>query len=121
MPKKKKISKLLKRTIEDNIDKCFLDLAFMEVKLPKDFDVDQLKKKEELKHIAILTRQMQAMKDERKALKEEKEKPSKKYTLEHIYHFPFNKDLNMVPFPPHVEIPKYEKFHENVNPQGYVR
>lgn len=46
---------------------------------------------------------------------------SKKYSLEDICPYPFDKNLNMIPFPQHCEIPKYDKYDGRSDPQDHIR
>lgn len=50
----------------------------------------------------------------------DKDKPMKTYTLDTLCPFPFDKSLDMPPFP-RVELPKYEKYFRIYDPQDYLR
>lgn len=44
-----------------------------------------------------------------------------RYSLEDICPYPFDRRLNMIPFPPNSNIPKYDKFDGNSDPCDHVR
>lgn len=46
---------------------------------------------------------------------------TQRYSLEDICPYPFDKSLNMIPFPPNYEIPKYNKYNGKTDPQDHVR
>ena len=50
----------------------------------------------------------------------EKEKEPKEFSMEALCPFPFDKDLYMPPFPKRVEMPKYDKYDRNFDPQDHV-
>ena len=51
----------------------------------------------------------------------DKDKPIKMYTLDTLCPFPFDKTLDMPPFPKGVEFPKYKKYFGISNPQEHLR
>ena len=56
-----------------------------------------------------------------KVNKLEKEKEPKDFSMETLCPFPLDKDLYMPPFPKRVEMPKYNKYDGNSDPQDHVR
>lgn len=46
---------------------------------------------------------------------------TKRYTLEDIFSYPFDKSLIMILFPPHFEVSKFDKYKGNIDPQDHVR
>ena len=50
----------------------------------------------------------------------DKDKPTKTYTLDTLYPFPFDKSIDMPPFPIKVELPKYDKYFGTTNPQDHL-
>jgi len=45
----------------------------------------------------------------------------KPFSLENICAYPFDKSLNMIPFPPHFEIPQFDKYKGKGNPDDHLR
>jgi len=45
----------------------------------------------------------------------------KTFSLEHICAYPFDKSLHMTPFPPHFEIPQFDKYKGKGNPEDHLR
>jgi hypothetical protein len=45
----------------------------------------------------------------------------KKYALEDICPYPFNRQLTMIPFPKHYEIPKFDRYNRKTDPIDHVR
>ena len=50
----------------------------------------------------------------------DKDKPTKTYMLDSLCPFPFDKNLDMPPFPRGVELSKYEKYFGTTNPQDHL-
>lgn len=50
-----------------------------------------------------------------------KDKPTKQYSFKTICPFPFDRDLYMPPFPSRIDIPKFDKYDGNLDPQDHVR
>ena len=50
-----------------------------------------------------------------------RDKNKKTYNLDTLCPFPFDKTLDMPPFPKGVEFPKYEKYFGTSNPQEHLR
>jgi hypothetical protein len=46
---------------------------------------------------------------------------TRKYALEDIWPYPFNRQLTMIPFPKHCEIPKFDRYNEKTDPIDHVR
>lgn len=46
---------------------------------------------------------------------------TRRYSLQEICPYPFDISLNMIPFPPNCEIPKYEKYNGKTDPQDHIR
>ena len=46
----------------------------------------------------------------------DKDKPTKTYTLDTLCQFPFNKSMDMPPFPRGFELPKYDKYFGTIDP-----
>lgn len=44
-----------------------------------------------------------------------------RYSLEDICPYPFDRRLNMVPFPPNPKTPKYDKYNGKSDPCIYIR
>ena len=51
----------------------------------------------------------------------DKDKPMKTYTLDTICPFPFDKGLDMPPFPRGAQLPKYNKYFRKYDPQDHLR
>jgi len=51
----------------------------------------------------------------------DKYKPAKTYTLDALFPFPFDKNLDMPHFPRGVELPKYDKYFGSTDPQDHFR
>ena len=45
----------------------------------------------------------------------------KDVSLEEIFPFPFNKSINMVPFPPGFEIPKFDNYMGEIDPITHLK
>lgn len=66
-----------------------------------------------------LTRQMQTLQQQIQYM--QNGTSSKKYSLEDICPYPFDKKLNMAPFSQHCEIPKYDEYDRKSDPQDHIR
>lgn len=66
-----------------------------------------------------LTQQMQTLQQQIQDM--QNGTSSKKYSLEDICTYPFDKNLNILPFPQHCEIPKYDKYNGKFDPQDHIR
>ena len=51
----------------------------------------------------------------------DKDKLVKTYTLDTLCPFPFDKSIDMPPFPRGVELPKYDKYFGTTNPQDHLQ
>ena len=61
------------------------------------------------------------MQDQLAQILKDKDKPTKTYTLDALCPFPFDKNLDMPPFPRGVELPKYDKYFGTTDPQDHLR
>ena len=50
----------------------------------------------------------------------DKDKPTKIYTLDSLCPFPFENSIDMPPFPREVELPKYDIYLGNFDPQDHL-
>lgn len=69
--------------------------------------------------LLTLTQQMQNMQQQIQDI--QNGTSSKRYSLEDICPYPFDKILNMIPFPQNCEIPKYDKYDGKTDPQDHTR
>lgn len=46
---------------------------------------------------------------------------TKRYFLQDIFPYPFDINMNMIPFPANCELPKYDKYNGKIDPQDHVR
>lgn len=98
----------------------FLELAKQGAKLPTGYEVQTLVTKKEESPIIMVHKKLQALRTEITKLKN-KDKSPKQYSLETMCPFPFDKNLYMPPFPSRVEIPKFDKYEGNSDPQDHIR
>ena len=62
------------------------------------------------------------MQDQMAQMMKDKDKPTTKtYTLDALCPFPFDKTLDMPPFPQGVALPKYDKYVGTTDPQDHLR
>lgn len=45
---------------------------------------------------------------------------TRRYTLGDICSYPFDLTINMIPFLPNCEIPRYDKYNDKTDPQDHV-
>ena len=60
------------------------------------------------------------MQDQLAQMMRDKDKPVKTYTLDALCLFPFDKNIDMPPFPRGVELPKYDKYFGTTDPQDHL-
>jgi hypothetical protein len=114
----------LEKILERNKEKYFLLLANQGVKLPSDYDTKNLKAspvntKISPNDISALTQHVIALQTQIKEM--QGGTTTKKYTLEDICPYPFNRQLTMFPFPKHCEIPKFDRYNGKTDPIDHVR
>lgn len=72
-----------------------------------------------LSDLSTLTQQIKALQGQVREL--QGGTTTKKYTLEDICPYPFDRSLNMIPFPKHCEIPKFDRYNGKTDPIDHVR
>ena len=112
---------MMKILLLEEKEKYLLELAQQGAKIPPDYKVETLVPKEEETKNAQLQKKMQTMQDQILQLMKDKDKPTTQFTLDSIYPFPFDKSLQMPPFPKGVELPKYDKYLGKSDPQDHLR
>ena len=95
--------------LNEEKEKYFLKLAQEGAKLPPHFNVETIVTLEEETKMSKLQKQLKIMQDQSVQMMKDKEKTMKTYTLDALCPFPFDKNLDMPPFPRGVELPKYDK------------
>lgn len=167
--------KLVERIIKSDKQKYFLMLTSKGVRIPTDFDIDNLRNTKErnsstmertytyntqnqehlreedthdqdntrnrdtthdhdnlgeegnLPHrrfeegnmaLALLTQQIQTLQHQ---MQDMKQGSTTRYYLEDIFPYPFDKRINMIPFPLNSNIPKYDKYNGKSDPHDHVR
>ncbi|GLJ30962.1 hypothetical protein SUGI_0617990 [Cryptomeria japonica] len=68
--------------------------------------------------ITTLTQQLQAMQTQ---IQDMQRGNVRRYSLQEIYPYPFDRNLNMIPFPIGFETPRYEKYDRSTDPQDRIR
>lgn len=110
----------MEKLIDKDSENFFLSLAQKGVKLPYDFDIDQLKKDQHQDDpMHIMTRQVKAFQEQIDTMKKAAE--PKAFSIEALCHFPFDKSLTMVSFPFNTIFPKYDKYMGKIDPQDHLR
>lgn len=97
----------------------FLQLVQQGAKLPQGFNVEDIIVPEVETPITAMMKQMHAMQVKLNQI--EKEKVPKEFSMEALCPFPFDKNLYMPPFLKKMDIPKYDKYDGNSDPQDHVR
>ena len=90
--------------------------------MPHDFNIEILKNKLEEKapsDLSSLTQQIKALQGQIKEL--QGGTTIKKYTLEDICPYLFDRSLNMIPFPKNCEMPKFDLYNGKSDPIDHVR
>lgn len=119
--KDKKFQKVMEIILNEEKEKYFLKLSQEGGKLPQHFNVETIVIQEEETETSNLQKQLKAMQEQLAQMMHDKDKPTKTYTLETICPFPFDKGLDMPPFPRGYELPKYDKYFRTSDPQDYLR
>lgn len=117
-----KFHKAIEKILQRDKEKYFRYLADQGAKLSHDFNTENLKSKPEeipLSDLNALTQQIKALQGKIKEL--QGGTTTKKYTLEDIFPYPFDRSLNMIPFPKHCEIPKFDHYNGKSDPIDHVR
>ena len=116
----------MEKMLEQDMEKYLLLLADKGAKLPKDFDVNQLKETttprttsvENPNQIDALTKQIQQLQLQFQNIQQG---PTKRYSLKDICPYPFDPSINMIPFPRYCEYPTYNKYNGRTDPFDHVR
>lgn len=117
-----KFHKALENILECNKEKYFLYLANKGAKLPHDFDTENLKRSLDetpLSDLSALSQQIKALQGKIKDMQEGT--TTKTYALDNICPYPFRRCLNMIPFPKHCEIPKFDHYNGKLDPIDHIR
>lgn len=72
-----------------------------------------------LTQIEVLTQQVQNLQKQMVRIQARKEK--KKYTMEDLRAYPYDRSLYMLAFPPHFETPKFDKYKGKGDPRDHIR
>jgi len=140
----RKFQRMMDKVQHQDPTKFFLHLATQGVKLPDDFDITTLKEtKEERTHedstreertfgtdkgkkttnsttpLDMLTKQVQTLQQQLVDL--QTRTSTKHYSLEEISSYPFNKSLNMIPFPLRFEVLKFNKYRGKGDLRDHIR
>lgn len=107
--------------LNEEKEKYFLKLAQEGAMLPQHFNVETIFMPKEETKTSKLQKKLKIMQDHLAQMMRDKDKPMKTYTLDTLCPFPFDKSINMHPFPRGVELPKYEKYFRTTNPQDYLQ
>ena len=81
-------------------------------RLPLDYDVHQLVQRREPNEVECLKKELQELR-----LKVD---PPKTSFVDSLCALPFDRSLYMVPFPRDIEVPKYDKYDGNSDPNDHV-
>lgn len=112
--------KLMEKAMDLDREKHFMDLAQKGLKLPRDFDVNQLKAPEvEESTLDIMNKQFKAFQMQLDSIKQSR--TPKPFSIEALCPFPFDKSLVMVPFSINVVFPKYDKYEGTMDPQDHLQ
>lgn len=68
--------------------------------------------------LTTLMQQLQALQQQ---MEDMQQGTTTRYSLEDICPYPFDRSLNMAPFPPNSEIPKYDKYNGKSDPRDHIR
>ena len=82
-------------------------------RIPLDYDVHQLVQRREPTKVECLKKELQELR-----LKVD---PPKTAFVNSLCALPFDRSLYMVPFPRDIEVPKYDKYDGNSDPNDHVR
>ena len=88
--------------------------------MPPDYDVHQLILEREPTKVKRLRNALQATQQDVQKLRLEIDPPKTSF-VESICALPFDRSLYMIPFPWDIEVPKYEKYNGNSDPNDHVR
>lgn len=103
--------------LNEEKEKYFLKLAQVGAKLSNHFNIETIVTQEEETKTSQLYKQLKVMQEQLTQVMCDKDKPIKTYNLDTLFPFPFDKILDMLPFPKGVELPKYDKYFRTSNPQ----
>ena len=106
--------------LNEEKEKYFLKLAHEGAKLPHHFNVETIVTPKEETEMSKLQKQLKIMQDQLAQMMKDKDKPTKTYTLDALCPFPFDKNLDMPPFPRGLELPKYDKYFGTTDPQDHL-
>ena len=106
--------------LNEEKEKYFLKLAQEGAKLPHHFNVETIITPEEETKTSKFQKQLKIMQEKLAKMMCDKDKPTKTYTLETLFPFPFDKSINMPPFMKGVELPKYDKYFGTIDPQDHL-
>ena len=107
--KDKHFQKVMEILLNEEKEKYFLKLAQEGARLPHHFDIKYIITLEEETEMSQLKKKLKIMQDQMAQMMKDKDKPATKtYTLDSLCPFPFEKNLDMPPFPRGVELPKYD-------------
>lgn len=115
-----KLVDIMDKILEKNKEHYILTLAQQGAKLSFDFDVTNLKWNEEESPLDIVTQKLQDLQLEMERMKRGKIQLAK-FSLEKVCPLPFDKSITFTPFPPNVQIPKYDKYFGTLDPQDHLR
>ena len=107
--------------LNEEKEKYFLKLAQEGAMLPHHFNVETIVMPEEETETSKLQKQLKIMQSQLAQMMKDKDKPTKTYTLDALFPFPFDKNLDMHPFLRVVELPKYDKYFGINDPQDHLR
>ena len=86
--------------LNEEKEKYFLKLAQEGARLPHHFDVKDIITPEEETETSKIQKQIKSMQDQMAQMMKDKDKPiTKTYTMDALCPFPFDKNLDMPPFP----------------------
>lgn len=113
----------LDKILERYKERYFLSLENQGAKLPFDYDTQSIKENPEMNEppltdLITLTHEIRELKGK---IKEMQGSTTKKYYLEDIFPYPFDRQLNMIPFPKHCEILKFDRYNEKTYPIDHIR
>lgn len=118
--KDKDFRKMMKIIMAQEKEEYFLELAKQGAKIPPDYNVESLITKEDDTPLALVTKQLHELHTEIKEMKD-KDKSPIKYSLNIVCSFLFDKSLYMPLFPSRIEIPKFDIYDGNSDPQDHVQ
>lgn len=106
---------IMEKILEKHKEHYILALAQQGAKLPSDFDVTNLKRDEEESPLDLVTQKLQELQLEMERMKKGQIQPAE-FSLEKVCPLPFDKNITFTPFPPNVQIPKYDKYFGTSDP-----